>query len=78
MFEFAKEALDLVALAVELFAEAGFPFAVGFGRGVGQRALSLDQAAHVASVIGFVSQHDGARSETLQQAKRGRPVVRLA
>jgi hypothetical protein len=78
VFELAEEALDLVALAVERLAEARFPFAIGFGRDVGHCALRLDQIADVAGVIGFVGQHDGARFEAIQQAKRGRPVMRLA
>ena len=77
MFEFAEEALNPVALAVERIANAGFPFAIGSGRNFGRRALSLDQIADVASVISFLVRHYGARFETVQQTKRARMEVLL-
>ena len=78
MFEFAKEAFDKVALAVERFAEAGLPLAVGFGRDVGHRALALDQVADGVAVIRLVAQHDRARFEPVEECQRSGCVVCLA
>jgi hypothetical protein len=78
VLKLAEEALDEVALAVERLAEAGFPFAVGFGRDVGDRALGFDQRADAIGVVGFVAEDDGARREPVKQAMRGGSVVRLA
>ena len=78
MFELAEEALDQVSLAIERLAEAGFPFAVGFGWNVGHRALRFDQIADAVGVISFVGEHDGARIETVKQAERGGTVMGLA
>ena len=78
MLELAEEALDQVAFTVERLAEAGFPFAIGFGRDVGHRALRLDQVANAIGVISLVGQNDGARIETIKQAERGGSVVGLA
>ncbi len=77
MLELAEEALDLVAFAVERFAEAGFSLAISLGRDVGHRALPFDQVADAARVIGFVGKHDGARFELVEQGQRGRRVVSL-
>lgn len=77
MFELAEEALDEVAFAVERLAEAGLPFAVGFGRDVGHRALRLDQIADAVGIISLVGQNDGARIETIKQAERGGTVMGL-
>ena len=77
MLELAEEALDLIALAVERFREAGSPLPVGFGRDVRHRALRLDQITDRVAVIGFVTEHDGARFKPVEQCQRGRRVVRL-
>lgn len=78
MLEFAKKALDLIAFAVERPAEARLPLAIGFGRDVGDRALTLDQVADAARIIGFVAKHDRARLKLVEQLERGRCVVRMA
>ena len=77
MLELAEEALDLIALAVERFAEAGLPLAVGLGGDVGHRALRLDQVADGVAVIGLVTEHNRARCEPVEQGQRGRCVVGL-
>ena len=77
MLELAKEALDEIALAIKHLAEAGFPFAVGFGRDVRHRALRLDQVADAVGVISFVGQDDGAGIEAIQQPVCSRPIVCL-
>jgi len=43
-----------------VLAEAGFPFAIGFGWDIGHRTLRLDQVTDAIGVIGFVGQNDGA------------------
>lgn len=63
--ELAEEPLDQIALAIEPLAEAWFPFAIGFGRGVGHPALALDEVADAIGIIGFVREHDGSRIETV-------------
>jgi hypothetical protein len=78
VLELAEEALDLVAFAVERFAEARLPLAVGFGRDIGHRPLRLDQVADGIAVVGLVGKHDGARFEPVEQPERGWCVVRLA
>ena len=78
VLELAEEAFDQIAFAVEHLAEAGFPFAIGFGRDIGHRALCLDQIADAIGVIGLVGQNDGARIETIKQAERRGAVVSLA
>ena len=77
VLELAEEALDQVALAIEDLAEAGLPFAIGFGRNVRHRALRLDQVADAVGVIGFVGQDNGAGIEAIQQPIRRRSVMRL-
>ena len=77
MLELAEEALDEVALAVERFAEAGLPFAIGLGGNVGHRTLRLDQVTDAARIVSLVAEHDGARRQPVEQAERGRCVVRL-
>lgn len=77
VLELAEEAFDQIAFAIERFAEAWFPFAVGFGRDVGHGALRLNEVADAISIIGFVGQNDGVRIETIKQAICGRSVVRL-
>ena len=78
VLELAEEAFDQIAVTVERLAEAGFPFAIGFGRDVGHRALRLDQIADAIGVISLVGENDGARIETIKQAERGGSVVGLA
>ena len=75
MLELAEEALDQVALAIERLAEAGFPFAIGFGGDVGHRALRLDQVANAVRVVRLVGQNDGERIEAIEQAMCGRSVM---
>jgi hypothetical protein len=77
VLELAEEALDQIAFAVEHLAEARFPFAIGFGRDVGNRALRLDQVSYAIGVISFVGEDDGSRIETVKQAERCRSVVGL-
>ena len=77
VLEFAEEALDQIALAVEHLAEAGFPFAVGLRRDVGHRALRLDQIADSIGVISLVGQNDGAWIKAIEQAERSGSVMRL-
>ena len=67
MPRFAEEALDEIALAVERLAEARLPFAVGFGRNVGNGALCLDQVADAVGVIGLVAEHDGAWGKAIKE-----------
>lgn len=45
VLELAQEVLDQVAFTIEDLAEAGSPFAIEFGRDVGNRALRLNQIA---------------------------------
>lgn len=77
MLELIEEAFDQVAFAIEPLAEAGFPFAIGFGGDVGHGALGLDHAADAIGVIGFVGQDDGTRIEAIEQFVRGRSIMRL-
>lgn len=77
VFELAEEAFDLIAFSVEGLREAGLPFAVGFGRDVGHRALCLDQLADGIAVISLVAKDDGARGEPVEQFQRGGCIVRL-
>ena len=78
MLELAEESFDQIAFAIKPLAEARFPFAIGFGRDVGHRALRLDQVANAIGVISLVGQNDGAWIETIKQAISGRSVVVLA
>lgn len=78
MFEFAEEAFDEVAFTVERLAEARLPFAIGFGRDVGHRALGLDQITDAIGIISLVGEYDGARCKAIKQAVRGGSVVGLA
>ena len=77
MLELTEEAFDQIALAIERFAEAWFPFAIGFGRDVGHCALRFDQVADAVGIISLVGQNDGVRIEAIEQAICGRPVVGL-
>lgn len=77
MLELAKEAFDLIALAVERLREAGPPLAVGLGRDVGNSALALDQVADGVAVISLVAEYDGARFEPVEQVQCGRRIMRL-
>ena len=78
VLQLAEEALYQVALTIEHLAEAGFPFAIGFGRDIGNRALRLDQIADAIGVIGLIGQNDCASIETIKQAEGGGAVVGLA
>ena len=78
MLQFAEEALDEIALAVERLAEAGLLFAVGFGRNVGNGALRLDQVADAVGVIGLVAEHDGAWGKAIEEGEGSRRIMRLA
>ena len=77
MLELAEEPLDQIALAIEPLAEAWFPFAIGFGRNVGDRALGLDEVADAIGIIGFVREYDGALIETVEQMICRWPIMRL-
>ena len=77
VLQLGEEALDQVALAIEALAEAGLPLAVAFGRDVGRGALVLDQFSDAVSVVGFVGQHDGARTKMVKQPVGDLPVVCL-
>lgn len=77
VLELAEETLDQIVFAIEHLAETGPPFAIGFGRDVGHRALRLDQIADAAGVISLVGQNDGRGwVEMIEQAERGGAVVR--
>lgn len=78
VLELAEEALDEVAFAVETLAEAGLPFAIGFGWDVGHRALRLYQVADAVGVISLVGQDDGMRRKLIQQLVCGGRIVGLA
>lgn len=77
MLELAEEAFDQIAFAIEPLAEAGFPFAIGFGGDVRHRALHFDEVADAICVISLVGQNDGARIKAIQQAEGGRSVMGL-
>lgn len=77
MLELAEEAFDQIAFAIEPLAEAGFPFAIGFGRDVRHCALRFDQVADAIGVISLVGKNDGARIKAIQQAESGGCVMRL-
>ena len=77
VLELAEEAFDQVAFAIEPLAEAGFPFAIGFGGDVRHRTLRFDQVADTISVIGLVGKNDGTRIETIEQAECGGSVMGL-
>ena len=77
MLQFAEEALDLVAFAVERLREAGSPLSVGLGRDVRDRALAFDQVADGVAIISLVAENDGARCEPVEKFQRGGRVMRL-
>ena len=62
---------------MEPLAEAGFPFAIGFGWDVRHRALCFDQVADAIGVISLVGKNDGARIEAIEQAESGGSVMGL-
>lgn len=67
MLQLGEVALDQVALAIEPLAEARLPAAVALRRDVGRGTLVLNQLADAVRVIGFVGQHDRARTEMVEQ-----------
>ncbi len=77
VLELAEETLDQIAFAVEHLAEARFPFSIGFGRDVGNRALRFDQVSYAIGVISFVGENDGAMIKAIEQAERGGSVMGL-
>ena len=78
VLQLGEEPLDQIALAVEAFAEAGFPFTVALRWDVGRGAFVLDQLADAVGIIGLVRQHDGARAEMVEQRVGDLPVVGLS
>ena len=78
MLQLGEEALDQVALAVELLAEAGFPVAVALRREDPRGTLVPDQFADAVSIVSFVSQHDRVRVEVVEQRVGDLAVVCLA
>lgn len=77
MLELTEEAFDQIAFAIEPLAEAGFPFAIGFGGDVRHRALRFDQVADAIGVIGLVGKNNGPRIKAIEQAERGGSVMGL-
>jgi hypothetical protein len=63
----AERVLYPVAPLIERALEAAFPALIDLGGYGGDRALMLDQVADGVAVIGFVSQHDGARRGIIEQ-----------
>ncbi|KFD28027.1 hypothetical protein IH86_11400 [Sphingobium yanoikuyae] len=78
VLQLREEPFDQVALAVEALAEAGFPFSIGFGRNIRRSSLLFDQCANAVGIVGFISEHDGARPEMVEQRVRDLPVMRLS
>ena len=78
VLQLGEEALDEVAFTVESLAEARFPATIAFRRDVGCGTLLLDQLSDTISIVSFVGQHDGMRSEMVKQAVGDLPVVRLS
>ena len=78
MLQLGEEPLDEVALAIEPFAEAGFPAPVALGRDVGRGALVLDQLADTVGIIGLVRENNSVRPETVKQLVGDLPVVCLS
>lgn len=77
VLQLREEALDQVALAVEVLAEAGFTAPVALGRDVGRGALVLDQLTDAIGVVGLIRQHNGSRDEMVEQRVGDLPVMRL-
>lgn len=78
MLQLGEEPLDQIALAVEAFAEARLPAPVALGRDVGRGALVLDQLADAVGIVSLVREHDGVRSEMVEQRVGDLPVMRLS
>src|SRR6202011_2932977 len=77
VLELTEEALDLIAFAIEGFAEAGLPLAVRPGWDVGHGTLAFDQVTDGVAVIRLVAQHDRVRLESVEERQRSGCVVRL-
>lgn len=77
MLELAEEAFDQIAFAIEALAEAGFPFAIEFGRDVRHSALLFDQVTDAVGVIRLVGKNDGAWIEAIKQVICGGAVMCL-
>ena len=67
ILEAAKHPLDGVAIAVEVWREAGLPDAVGFRGDVRCGALRLDLLAHGITVVAFVALHELGGGELIEQ-----------
>lgn len=78
VLQFREEPLDQIALAIEAFAEAGFPFSVRFWRYVRRSPLLVDQLPDAVGVIGLISQHDHVRAEPIEQFIGGLAIMCLA
>ena len=78
VLQLGEEPLDQIALAVESLAEAGLPSPVALGRNVGRSALVLDHLADAVGIVGLVRQHDGARSEVVEQSVGDLAIMCLA
>lgn len=77
MLQLGEEALDQIAFSVEPLAEARLPAAVALRRDVGRGALFLNQLADAVGFIGFVGQHDSARTEMVEPGVGDLAVVGL-
>lgn len=66
-----ERTLRHVNLAVGPLAEARLPGAVALGWVVGRSYLFLDRLTDAVSVLSLVGQHDGARTEMVEQRVSG-------
>jgi hypothetical protein len=78
VLQLGEEPLDQVALAVKPFDEAGLPAPVALWRDIGRGTLLLDQLADTVGVVGLIGQHNGARTQMVEQGVCELPIMRLS
>ena len=78
LLQLVEEALDVVALTINLLLPAVAPLAVGFVGNIGDRALAPDVGPHPVGVVALVGDDDRAALETVEQRLGTGDVVILA
>lgn len=67
MFEFSEEALDQIAVSVEILAEREALLAIALQRDIGEAILCFDMVAYSIAVIGLIAQEYAAFRDGIQQ-----------
>lgn len=78
VFELVEEALDQIALPIELGVDRALPFAVALGRDVRARAVFGNQPQDGFGIVAAVGDGIGGRAQAVEQGRDSRLVGGLA